>query len=216
MTITIYSRPACVQCTATYRALDNEGLDYTIVDITRDSDAHDSTASKRSPQPDSPGLGALTRRSAHGRSSAARGVLGPRRSMSWTHVLEDQDGLGRGDRRMRAEVVEDEAPQLLAARGGDVDEVVVGTGDEVHVQHLVDGGELLGELPEMLSCVGLHSNCDHCLQVPAEGGGIDVGMEAADHSAVDQGPHAAQAGRGGGDAREGGEGVVRVRASRES
>ncbi|EKT83017.1 glutaredoxin-like protein NrdH [Rhodococcus opacus] len=41
MTITIYSRPACMQCTATYRALDNEGLDYTIVDITRDSDAHD-------------------------------------------------------------------------------------------------------------------------------------------------------------------------------
>lgn len=41
LTITIYSRPACVQCTATYRALDNEGLDYTIVDITRDSDAHD-------------------------------------------------------------------------------------------------------------------------------------------------------------------------------
>ena len=41
MTITIYSKPACVQCTATYRALDNEGLDYTIVDITRDLDAHD-------------------------------------------------------------------------------------------------------------------------------------------------------------------------------
>lgn len=41
MTITIYSKPACVQCTATYRALDNEGLDYTIVDLTQDPGAHD-------------------------------------------------------------------------------------------------------------------------------------------------------------------------------
>lgn len=116
---------------------------------------------------------------------------------------------------MRAEVVEDEAPQLLAAGGGDVNEVVVGAGDEVHVQHLVEGGELLGQLPEMLSCIGLYSNRDHCLQVPAEGGGIDVGMEAADHSAIDQGTYAAQTGRGG-DAREGGEGVVRgTRVPRE-
>ncbi|MBV6757456.1 glutaredoxin-like protein NrdH [Rhodococcus opacus] len=41
MTITIYAKPACVQCTATYRALDKEGLEYAVVDITRDLDAHD-------------------------------------------------------------------------------------------------------------------------------------------------------------------------------
>ncbi len=39
MSITIYSKPACVQCNATYRALDKQGIDYTIVDLTEDSAA---------------------------------------------------------------------------------------------------------------------------------------------------------------------------------
>ncbi|MFC8193013.1 glutaredoxin-like protein NrdH [Cellulomonas sp. NPDC057328] len=41
MTITVYSKPACVQCTATYRALDKLGHDYTVVDISEDADARD-------------------------------------------------------------------------------------------------------------------------------------------------------------------------------
>lgn len=41
MTITVYSKPACVQCTATYRALDKIGHDYTVVDISQDADARD-------------------------------------------------------------------------------------------------------------------------------------------------------------------------------
>lgn len=36
MTITVYSKPACVQCTATTRALDAKGLDYALVDLTED------------------------------------------------------------------------------------------------------------------------------------------------------------------------------------
>lgn len=39
MTITVYSKPACVQCVATYRALDNLGVDYTVIDLSQDSDA---------------------------------------------------------------------------------------------------------------------------------------------------------------------------------
>ncbi|PZO64561.1 MAG: NrdH-redoxin [Paracoccus denitrificans] len=39
MTITVYSKPACVQCTATYRALDQRGVDYQIVDLSADADA---------------------------------------------------------------------------------------------------------------------------------------------------------------------------------
>lgn len=39
MTITVYSKPACVQCDATYRALDKQGLDYSVVDITVDASA---------------------------------------------------------------------------------------------------------------------------------------------------------------------------------
>ncbi len=41
MTITVYSKPACVQCNATYRALDKLGAQYTVVDISEDADARD-------------------------------------------------------------------------------------------------------------------------------------------------------------------------------
>ncbi len=33
MTITVYTKPSCVQCTATYRALDSLGLEYEVLDI---------------------------------------------------------------------------------------------------------------------------------------------------------------------------------------
>lgn len=39
MSITVYSKPACVQCTATYRALDRQGLEYDVVDISVDDEA---------------------------------------------------------------------------------------------------------------------------------------------------------------------------------
>ena len=39
MEITVYTKPMCVQCDATKRALNKAGLDYALVDITQDSDA---------------------------------------------------------------------------------------------------------------------------------------------------------------------------------
>ena len=39
MTITVYSKPACVQCTATTRALDARGISYSVIDLTEDADA---------------------------------------------------------------------------------------------------------------------------------------------------------------------------------
>ena len=39
MAITVYTKPACVQCTATYRALDSKGIDYKVVDLSQDADA---------------------------------------------------------------------------------------------------------------------------------------------------------------------------------
>lgn len=39
MTITVYSKPACVQCTATTRALDARGLSYDVIDLTEDDSA---------------------------------------------------------------------------------------------------------------------------------------------------------------------------------
>jgi glutaredoxin-like protein NrdH len=39
MSITVYSKPSCVQCDATYRALNKQGLEYEVVDITADAEA---------------------------------------------------------------------------------------------------------------------------------------------------------------------------------
>ncbi len=39
MSITVFSKPSCVQCTATYRAMDKLGLDYDIVDLAADEAA---------------------------------------------------------------------------------------------------------------------------------------------------------------------------------
>ena len=41
MSITVYSKPDCVQCAATYRELDKSGIDYHIVDVSEDTDAYD-------------------------------------------------------------------------------------------------------------------------------------------------------------------------------
>lgn len=37
--ITVFSRQRCVQCTATYRALDKSGLPYRVVDVDDDAGA---------------------------------------------------------------------------------------------------------------------------------------------------------------------------------
>ena len=39
--ITVYTKPACVQCNATFRALDKAGIEYTKVDITDNEQARD-------------------------------------------------------------------------------------------------------------------------------------------------------------------------------
>lgn len=41
MAITVYTKPACMQCNATKKALDRAGLDYTLVDISLDEEARD-------------------------------------------------------------------------------------------------------------------------------------------------------------------------------
>ena len=41
MSITVYSKPACMQCKATENALTNAGLEFTTVDISLDDEARD-------------------------------------------------------------------------------------------------------------------------------------------------------------------------------
>lgn len=46
--ITVYSKPSCVQCDATYRGLGKKGYskdDYTIIDITEDHESYAYVAS---------------------------------------------------------------------------------------------------------------------------------------------------------------------------
>lgn len=43
--ITVYSKPVCQSCRATYRYLDKAGLEYTVVDITEDPEAAEYVAS---------------------------------------------------------------------------------------------------------------------------------------------------------------------------
>lgn len=39
MSITVYSKPRCVQCDATYRFLDNLGVAYLTIDVTEDAES---------------------------------------------------------------------------------------------------------------------------------------------------------------------------------
>jgi glutaredoxin-like protein NrdH len=39
MAITVYTKPSCVQCTATYRALDSKGIEYEVLDLSQDAGA---------------------------------------------------------------------------------------------------------------------------------------------------------------------------------
>ena len=41
MSITVYTKPACVQCNATKKALDRAGLDDSLVDLSVDDEARD-------------------------------------------------------------------------------------------------------------------------------------------------------------------------------
>lgn len=41
MAIIVYTKPACVQCNATYRALDKAGIEYDVIDITENAQARD-------------------------------------------------------------------------------------------------------------------------------------------------------------------------------
>jgi glutaredoxin-like protein NrdH len=39
MSVTVYSKPDCVQCTMTYKALNNAGIEFTVIDMMEDADA---------------------------------------------------------------------------------------------------------------------------------------------------------------------------------
>lgn len=40
MSVTVYSKPSCVQCNATYRALEQRGVEFNVIDISQDEQAY--------------------------------------------------------------------------------------------------------------------------------------------------------------------------------
>jgi glutaredoxin-like protein NrdH len=46
MTVTVYTKPSCVQCDATKRALDKLGVSYDAIDVTSNQDAFDMLVEK--------------------------------------------------------------------------------------------------------------------------------------------------------------------------
>ena len=42
MAVTVYTKPSCVQCTATYRALNAKGIEFEIFDVSIDEKALDT------------------------------------------------------------------------------------------------------------------------------------------------------------------------------
>lgn len=41
MSVTVYSKPACVQCDTTVRALNSKGIEFTKVDMSQDPEAYE-------------------------------------------------------------------------------------------------------------------------------------------------------------------------------
>lgn len=41
MTVTVYTKPDCMQCDMTKRLMDREGIEYSSIDVTIDSEALD-------------------------------------------------------------------------------------------------------------------------------------------------------------------------------
>lgn len=42
MMVTVYTKPDCVQCKMTFKALDGQGTEYVVCDVTTDLAAYDS------------------------------------------------------------------------------------------------------------------------------------------------------------------------------
>lgn len=45
MTVTVFTKPGCVQCNATYRALDKDGIAFNVVDVTEVPEAYERLVS---------------------------------------------------------------------------------------------------------------------------------------------------------------------------
>ena len=95
-------------------------------------------------------------------------------------------------RRMRGQVVDDELAQVLGIGGGDPHQVV---GDACQVEHHQHSRQLPDRRREVVDLVArVDSKPDgyQRLERPAERRQVDLGVEAADHAPIPQGPQPRQ------------------------
>ena len=94
-------------------------------------------------------------------------------------LLEDQLGLRVADDGVHVEVLEHEVAQLRGRGDGDVQQVVVLAADVQDAEHPRHVGEHLVEARDVVAVVAAEPDLDHGLDRVAEGGEVDVGVDAA-------------------------------------
>jgi len=107
-------------------------------------------------------------------------------------VLEHELGLGRADRGVARDAVEDEGAQGVGIGRGDVDEVVVLAGDVEDVQRAGQPGSERPERVDVGPGVAVQPDGDEGLQRAPHRGWVDVGAGATQHAAGPQRPGAQQ------------------------
>ena len=96
---------------------------------------------------------------------------------------------------MGGEMVHDELPQVLRIPCGHPDEIVGGTGQVEDHQHTWQLTDRRGERVDLLARVDGEADGNQGLQRPAEGGEVEFGVKAADHTALTQSAKPVQRGR---------------------
>ena len=96
---------------------------------------------------------------------------------------------------MGREMIDHELPQVLSVGGGHPDEVVGHAGQVKDHQDARQPTHGVGECVDLLARVDGELDRDQRLQRPAEGGEVDLGVEAADHASLAQRAQPYQGGR---------------------
>ena len=109
-------------------------------------------------------------------------------------LLQDNIRLRRGDFRATAEVNENEPPKLGYVLSGHTYKEIVPSGDKEDVPHLSHSCQTFSEGMNDIAGVHLQADGNDRLEGMPHRLGVDVGIEASDHTARDQCPHPAQTG----------------------
>jgi hypothetical protein len=123
-------------------------------------------------------------------------------------MFEDEIGLGESDLSVRRQLIDDEVAQSGRVGRGDVQEEIVGTGQEIDVLHFWKRADSARESDHPAARTGLQPDRDHRLERAAQCGRIDIRVEAADRTARAQGADPTKT-RGRSDADLRGQRIVR-------